>query len=191
LPGAALVADGGGSDLLRDLLDPVPVGDQPIARAALTRLDHAPAEVRSHSRRMVVLARGLAGDLPVDQALLVAACALHDLGLLAGASRRWSRLDFPDRSAALLAEFGAEHGIGRDRTDPWCWAVARHLRPRGGAGEPPEAGLLRRAAWLDAAGLGSRTDRMVARDLGQPRSTPESIRLLLRVGGGCLRDLLR
>jgi hypothetical protein len=191
LPGAALVADGGGSDLLRDLLDPVPVGDQPIARAALTRLDHAPAEVRSHSRRMVVLARGLAGDLPVDQALLVAACALHDLGLLAGASRRSSRLDFPDRSAALLAEFGHEHGIDRDRADPWCWAVARHLRPRGGAGESLEEGLLRRAAWLDAAGLGSRPDRTVARELRLPRSTPESLRLLLRVGGGCLRDLLR
>ncbi|BAK33477.1 hypothetical protein MLP_04630 [Microlunatus phosphovorus NM-1] len=185
------MAEGRGSELGDALLDPVPVGDRPIARAALTQLDQAPAEIRTHSRRMVLLARGLAGDRPVDQALLVAACALHDLGLLADASHRWSRLGFPDRSAALLAELGDEYEIGRDRADPWCWAVARHLRPRGGADETLEAGLLRRAAWLDAVGIGSRTDRTVARGLRFPHSAPESLRLLLRVGGGCLRDLVR
>lgn len=191
LPGAAPVADDRGSEPLGDPLAAVPVGDRPIARAALARLDHAPAEIRTHSLRMVVLARNLADDRSVDQALLVAACSLHDLGLLAGASRRWSRLDFPDRSAALLAELGAEHGIGRDRTDPWCWAIARHLRPYGGADETSEASLLRRVAWLDATGLGSRTDRTVARELGLCHPAAESLRLLLRVGGGCLRDLVR
>lgn len=174
-----------------DPLALVPVGDRPVARAALQRLDAAPDEIGSHSRRMIEIARALAADRPVDQALLVAACAMHDLGMLPASGRRWPQLGFPDRSAALLAELADEHQVAADRADAWCWAIAGHLRPTAPAGEPVEASLLRRAAWLDAGGLGSRADRAVVRRLELSRSTPETVRLLVRVGGTCLRDLWR
>ncbi|HEY5978712.1 MAG TPA: HD domain-containing protein [Microlunatus sp.] len=174
-----------------DLLAPVPSGDRPLAQTALDRLAAAPAEIGSHSRRMIMMARALAGDRPVDQALLVAACAVHDLGLLSGTAQRWPRLGFPDRSAAVLAELAEHHGLARDRSDPWCWAIAGHLRPLAPAGETTEASLLRRAAWLDAGGVGSRADRAVVRRLELSRSTPQTARLLARVGAACARDLIR
>lgn len=176
---------------MADPLSAIPAGDRPIARAALDRLAAAPVEIRSHSLRMIAIGRALSAGREVDDAMLVASCAVHDLGLLAGSGRRWPRLGFPDRSAAVLAELADLHRIGTDRADPWCWAVAGHLRPLGPAGESYEAGLLRRAAWLDAGGLGSRTDRALVRRLHQRRPLPESVRLLARVGVASLRDLAR
>lgn len=169
----------------------VPADDRPLARAALELLDRTPAEIGEHSRRMIMLARRLAGARPVDQGLLVAACAVHDLGLLpTGRSVRHPRT-FPRRSAALLEDLAAQHGIDPTRTAPWSVAVANHLRWRAGTSESFEAALLRRSAWLDATGLGHRDDRRLLSTLDLPtRTRAGNLRLLARVGTVCVRDLV-
>jgi hypothetical protein len=173
-----------------DPLAAVPAGDRAVARAALHRLERAPTEILDHSLRMIMIGRALAGR-PVDEGMLVAACAAHDLGLLPATVRRWPRLSFPHRSAALLAEIADDQRIGRDRAEVWCWAVAHHVALYGDPGESAEASLLRRAAWLDATGIGSRADRDLVRRLAMSRPAGATVRLLTRVGVASARDLLR
>ena len=174
-----------------DPLAAVPAGDRAVARAALHRLADAPTEIQAHSLRMITIGRALTGDRPIDEAMLVAACAAHDLGLLPASARRWPGLPFAQRSAALLAEMADDQRVERERAEVWCWAIAHHLRIRGGAAESAEASLLRRAAWLDATGRGSGADRAVVRRLAMSRPAGAAVRLLLRVGAACVRDSLR
>lgn len=180
--------------MIMDRPDPlitVPADDRPLARAALQLLDRAPTEIGEHSRRMITLARRLAGERLVDQGLLVAACAVHDLGLLPTSRRAAQPKGFPRRSAVLLEDLAAQHGIDPARTGPWSTAVAAHLRWRARADESFEAGLLRRSAWLDATGLGRREDRRLLTTLDLPtRTRAGNLRLLARVGTVCLRDLV-
>lgn len=176
---------------MADPLSAVPAGDRPVARAALDRLASAPADIREHSLRMITIAQTLVAGHPVDGAMLVTACAVHDLGLLTDWKRRWPGLRFPDRSAAVFAELAERYGIEAGRSEPWCRAVAGHLRPPASTGEPYEAGLIRRAAWLDGAHIGSRSDRAAVRGLGLSRPMLESALLLLRIGTTVVRDLAR
>ncbi len=175
-----------------DLLVGVPEDDRSLARAALRLLDRSPAEIGVHSRRMIVLARQLAGERPVDQGLLVAACAVHDLGLLPATGPPHRPRRFPLRSAAVLEELAEQHAVDPARARPWSLAVAGHLRWRGSVGEPYEVTLLRRAAWLDATGIGRPEDRRLLTTLDLPaRTAAGNLRLLARVARVCTADLVR
>lgn len=171
------------------LLRVVPPADRDLARAALSRLATAPAEIAAHSRRMIVIARRLAQPEATDPGMLATACCVHDLGLLPSARALPGRT-FAERSAALLAELAAEFDVAPGRTRVWGAAVRDHLRPRGAPGETREAALLRRAAWLDAIGIGSREDRRALRSLTLDRRFGSSARLLARIGGALVRDRL-
>ena len=128
---------------------------------------------------------------PVPAARLVAACAVHDLGLLADIAPRHRARRFPVRAAGVLEELAEQHDVDPARTRPWSLAVAGHLRWHGSADEPFEAALLRRSAWLDATGLGRREDRQLLTTLDLPtRTRAGNLRLLARVGTVCVRDLV-
>lgn len=158
--------------------------DAEVLDRALIRLEKAPPAIVRHSRRMITWAHQLAeaGGVAVDPLGLGCACAFHDLGLTGVGPAA-----FPVRSADLLAAFFVEHGVQADRATPWLSAVRDHLRLRPPAGESREASLLRRAAWLDAVGVGDWTARQIRR-AGGVRGV--DLRLLLPIASGCARDAL-
>lgn len=157
--------------------------DAALVEAAVERLAAAPPAIQRHSLRMTTLALGLARaeGWSVDVAGMACACAFHDLGLSAPGAA-----PFPARSADLLAGFFDQRGVDEARVEPWVAAVRGHLALHGPVDETHEGALLRRAAWLDAVGLGDARARALRRVYGR---RGWDLALIIPLFAGCTRDV--
>ncbi|MFG2681070.1 HD domain-containing protein [Streptomyces sp. NPDC048392] len=129
----------------------------PLAGAALTEMRRLlPPHVAVHSLRTFLLADAFARvhGTAYDRVGLLAAAAFHDAGLVG--RTRLGRGGFPHRSAQLLDEFLAGHGVGTGRRTTLTRAVREHMRPFPARDAGPEGRLLHFGAWLDVTGRGER-----------------------------------